>query len=38
VKRGQLSEFISRVFTLLLADRLIRKVLQEVGGEQRHRG
>jgi hypothetical protein len=38
VKRGPLSEFISRVFTLLLADRLIRKVLQEVGGEQRHRG
>jgi hypothetical protein len=38
VKRGALSELISRVFTLLLADRLIRKVLQEVGGEQRHRG
>jgi hypothetical protein len=37
-KRGPLSELISRVFTLLLADGLIRKVLQEVGGEQRHRG
>ena len=37
VKRGALSELISRVFTLLLADRLIRKVLQEVDGEQRHR-
>jgi hypothetical protein len=37
VKRGPLSELISRVFTIL-TDRLIRKVLEEIGGEQRHRG
>jgi hypothetical protein len=32
MKRGPLSELISRAFALL-TDRLIRKVLQEVGGE-----
>ena len=37
VKRGPLSELISRVFAFL-TDRLIRKVHEEVGGEQRHRG
>jgi len=37
VKRGPLSESISRVLPFL-TDKLIRKVLQEVSGEQRHRG
>ena len=37
VKRGPLSELISRVLPFL-TDRLIRKVLEEVGGEQRYRG
>jgi len=35
VKRGPLSELISRVSTFM-TDKLIRKVLQEAGGEQRH--
>jgi hypothetical protein len=37
VKRGPLSESVLRVLPSL-TDKLIRKVLQEVGGEQRHRG
>jgi hypothetical protein len=36
-KRGPLSELILCVLPFL-TDRFIRKVLEEVGGEQRHRG
>jgi hypothetical protein len=36
VKSGLLSELI-RIYLSFFTDRLIRKVLEEVGGEQRHR-
>jgi len=37
VRRGPLSELISRVLPFFV-DRLIRKVFEEVGGDQRRRG